>query len=255
MHMNDLEIRHKKDSDREKEEIKKFFSFKENGICVEVGSNEPQDLNSQSYYLEKDLNWKCFLVEANPKLVQKTKISRPKAEILNFACVEPKKNKQLVTLYIPLNKKNNEISGHAAVEKNIDEHNYEKFREVSVQGRTLSDILEIFQVKEIDILSIDVEGYEYEVLLGLNFDLCSPKLILLEDKNLYLNKHNILVKNGYKLARRLNRNSWYLRHDIKAPKIHLSHKIRIYKRLYLSLWYNKIKYSITHKTIKPFIKL
>jgi len=253
--MKNLSDRLRKESEDEKEEIKKFFLYQRNGVCVEVGSNEPKDLNSQSYYLEKDLDWKCFLVEANPELVEKTKKCRPKAKILNYACVEPEKNGKQLSLFIPLNESDIEISGHASVEKNIDEHNYKKFREVIVEGRTLSDTLKIFKVEDIDILSIDVEGYEYEVLSGIDFDMYSPKLILLEDKNLYLNKHNLLIRKGYKLVRRLNRNSWYLRDDIKGPSIAFSHKVRMLKRVYLSLWYNKIKYAFKHKTIKSFTKL
>jgi hypothetical protein len=62
----------------------------------------------------------------------------------------------------------------------------------------------------IDLLSIDVEGAEMEVLKGLDFEVYKPKLILLEDKYLYLKKHLYLKKKGYALVRRLNRNCWYI---------------------------------------------
>ncbi len=47
---------------------------------------------------------------------------------------------------------------------------------------TLNSIIEnsIYKNKEIDFLSIDVEGYEIEVLKGLDFNKYKPKLVVLE---------------------------------------------------------------------------
>ena len=47
---------------------------------------------------------------------------------------------------------------------------------------TLNKIIEtsIYKNKEIDFLSIDVEGYEIEVLQGLDFNKYKPKLVVLE---------------------------------------------------------------------------
>ena len=237
----------------EKAELRNFFNNKTEGVCVEVGSNEPVAVESQSFHFENNLNWKCYLIEPNPKLVKKTNQLRPKTSIINCACVDKIDHDSTVTLYVPLNPDTSEeVSGHAAIQKNIDEHNYKNFEEIVVKGYSLTNILRKFNVKNIDLLSIDVEGYEYEVLRGLDFTLYHPKLILLEDKNLYLQKHKYLLSNGYKLCRRLNRNYWYVDKNIHCPNISLSEKIRLFKRIYLSIWFNKIKYSIRHKTFDPF---
>ena len=47
---------------------------------------------------------------------------------------------------------------------------------------TLNKIIEnsIYKNREIDFLSIDVEGYEIEVLKGLDFNKYKPKLVVLE---------------------------------------------------------------------------
>ncbi|HET8673454.1 MAG TPA: FkbM family methyltransferase, partial [Thermoleophilaceae bacterium] len=52
---------------------------------------------------------------------------------------------------------------------------------VDVPARTLSSVLdEAGAPREIDFLSLDVEGYEASVLRGLDFDSHSPALVLVE---------------------------------------------------------------------------
>jgi len=46
--------------ENEKEQIRNYFNNKMNGICVEVGSNEPISVCSQSWHLEDKLNWKMY---------------------------------------------------------------------------------------------------------------------------------------------------------------------------------------------------
>ena len=58
-----------------------------------------------------------------------------------------------------------------------------KAREIrKVKTFTLNDIIENsqFKNKEIDFLSVDVEGTEIEVLQGLDFNKYKPKLVVLE---------------------------------------------------------------------------
>ena len=57
--------------ENEKEQIREYFKNKKNGICVEVGSNEPVSIFSQSWHLEDKLNWRCVLIEPNPDLAAK----------------------------------------------------------------------------------------------------------------------------------------------------------------------------------------
>jgi hypothetical protein len=75
---------------------------------------------------------------------------------------------------------------------------------------------------------------------------------LLEDKHLYLQKHRLLTRSGYKLVRRLNRNSWYIPQEIAAPDVLLIDRLKLWKRMYLSIWFKKLHYAWRHKTLKPF---
>jgi hypothetical protein len=56
-------------------------------------------------------------------------------------------------------------------------------REVRVPARTLTSILEEVRPGRIDLLSLDVEGYEVEVLRGLDLARFRPRYILVETRS------------------------------------------------------------------------
>ncbi len=84
----------------------------------------------------------------------------------------------------------------------------EKLFEIfEIQITRLSDYLGDNAIKNIDFLKIDTEGYEYEVLLGLNKKILDTKIIMFEhhydnmiNKNYSFSDINkLLVKNKFKM--------------------------------------------------------
>lgn len=242
---------HDANEEYEKQQIRDFFANKSQGVCIEVGANEPLSVCSQSLHLEQKLNWRCLLIEPNPVLAEKARELRPKAVVYEAACTSPE-HVGVMQLNIPIDENNQEVTGHAALEQNADEHNYTHHKIVDVKADTLSNILNETGISALDFLSIDVEGAELDVLLGFDFQRYRPRLILLEDKHLYLQKHLLLKRNGYKLVRRLNRNCWYIPNEVAAPDVPLFDKLKLMKRMYISIWLKKLQYAWRHKTLKPF---
>ncbi len=239
------------DEAREKKLIREHFGNKRNGVFVEVGANDPTSPESQSYHLETELGWTGLLIEPIPYLAQLAREERPKATVCEFACTSPDKV-GFLELLIP--KVGDELmTGHASLEANIDEHNYHEFENIRVEALALSTICSNNLIDDIDLLSIDVEGAELEVLLGADLQKFKPKLILLEDKHLYLVKHRFLLKAGYVLAQRHNRNCWYVKRGEVLPQVAFSQRFKLWKRMYVSIWVKKIAYAIRHRTIKPFL--
>ena len=234
----------------EKQLIRDFFDQQTNGFFVDVGANDPTSIMSQSHHLESTLAWTGILVEPNPQLAQRCRELRSRSTTFECACVDLEDHPSL-TLYIPL-KNGHEMDLHASIDKNIDDFNYQQHKEVTVKARTLNSMLGEVSAGEIDLLSIDVEGAELQVLKGLDFAKYQPKLILLEDKHLYLTKHHFLNKHGYRLIKRTGFNFWYA--PIGSKQMHQSfyEKFKIFKRMYVSIWLKKIQHSIRHKTLKPF---
>jgi FkbM family methyltransferase len=242
-----------RDEATEKRLIRNFFGNKRGGVFVEVGANDPTSPESQSYHLEAELGWSGLLVEPIPYLAALARQERPHATVCECACTAPQK---VGTLELLIPKVGNELmTGHASLEANIDEHNYQEFEKVRVEAVTLSALCARKNIHRIDLLSIDVEGAEFDVLLGANLQSLQPRLILLEDKHLYLFKHRFLVKAGYVLAQRHNRNCWYVRQGEPLPEVKFSQKVKLWKRMYISIWVKKIAYAIRHRTFKPFMTL
>lgn len=243
----------KKLEKQEKQNIRAFFNFKHEGVFVEVGANEPLSIGSQSWHLENQLNWSGLLIEPNPELNEKARKTRPQSLVCPCACTSPEKSGEMI-LYIPV-KDGQAVHAHAAVGKNIDGFNYRNHKEIKVDARTLNDLLEEHNISHIDFLSIDVEGAEMDVLLGIDLKKYRPKLILLEDKHLYLTKHRYLTKQNYVLVKRTKQNYWYIPKTEKRPYQTPLEKLKIFKRLYISIWWKKIRFAVRSKTLAPLLRL
>ncbi len=237
----------------EKRLVREFFDNKRGGLFVEVGANEPDPVLSQTYHLENDLNWSGFLVEPIDYLYKRNCRERPKAISYNVACTSPDKT-GILTLYIPT-EGSEEIHGHAGLELEIDHAEKRELRAQQVEAVTLDTILNSADIKHIDLLSIDVEGTELDVLKGLNIECFKPKLVLLEDKLVYLSKHRYLSRHGYRIVRRTGFNSWYVPKEDKRVLMNTRERLRLFKKLYLSMWFRKIKESIKMKKLKPLLEL
>lgn len=237
----------------EKSLVRDYFEQRRNGFFVDVGANDPTAIISQSFHLEQQLDWSGILIEPNPMFTMLCAQYRKNSIAFQCACVEHD-NYADISLYIPL-LDGTEMDTHAGIGKNIDDFDYQQHKEITVPARTLNSILQEVEATEIDLLSIDVEGAELQVLQGLDLEKYKPKLILLEDKHLYLTKHRYLKKNGYRMIKRTSWNFWYAPIGAKTMPQSFYEKFRILKRMYLSIWLKKLKYSIRHKTLKPFTSL
>ena len=245
--------RKEKKSLDEKQQIREFFQNRKGGVFVEVGAHEPTSHESQSWHLEHLLNWKGVLVEPNPQLAEQARHQRPKATVFECACTAPEKAGPL-TLYIPL-ADGNPVTGHASLEKNVDDYDYTRHQAVAVDARTLDDLLEESGLSAIDLLSVDVEGMEMDVMKGFTLRKCRPALILMEDKLLYLEKHRYLKQNGYRLVKRTKQNNWYIPRGSRRPPQSIGEKVRLIKKLYLSIWLRKLKFAVKSRRLEPLCRL
>ena len=70
------------------------------------------------------------------------------------------------------------------------------------------------EISAIDIVCVDVEGWELEVLNGLSFDVYKPKVLIIE--NLFLEQLYIdyMMQKGYALWKRIQPNDIFVRRDL-----------------------------------------
>jgi len=138
----------------------------ENGFYIECGANDGVT-QSYSYELEKK-NWKGILIEPSLVAFEKCVYNRSSDNIfINCALVADNKDTIL-----------GDFDGSLMASVNGERLNRNKLEQV--KSRTLTSILDEHNVNNIDLFSLDVEGYELEVLKGLDFNRYSPKYLLIE---------------------------------------------------------------------------
>lgn len=157
----------------------------QNGFFIEAGANDGIT-QSNSLYFEKYKGWQGILIEPIPELATKCKINRPRSLIENYALVPFGYGQDYVKMYYC--NLMSFVEGAMISEEEKKVHlqagclvqNINQTYEINVPATTLTAILDKYRVKNIDFFSLDVEGFELNVLQGIDFDKYQPKFMLLE---------------------------------------------------------------------------
>jgi FkbM family methyltransferase len=156
--------------------VDEYFHDMRDGFFIETGSCDGI-FQSNTFYLETELNWSGLLIEPNPNYVKECIVNRPKSKVYECALVSFDFKDDHTVLY--------SIASKGAMGTVEDRGMWINETETPVihqkiSVRTLTSILDEIQPKEIDFFSLDVEGYEINVLQGLDFEKYKPKIIVIE---------------------------------------------------------------------------
>ena len=146
-----------------------YFKNKKNGFFIDVGCHQPL-LNNNTYILYKK-GWRGINIDLDFGAIDMFNFFRKDDTNIQAAISNSVGNKNLYFFH-----------NRSAI-NTLSQTAENKAREIrEVKTFTLNDIIKNsqFKNKEIDFLSVDVEGTEIEVLQGLDFNKYKPKLVVLE---------------------------------------------------------------------------
>jgi FkbM family methyltransferase len=162
--------------------IAKLVEGRPPGFFIEAGAFDGYT-QSNTYYLERACGWRGLLVEPVPLLARAAKRERPASTVVNCALVpagfpDPEVRLQYGgTMTVMSTTPGAADWAHTAqLNMALDEPEHE----FAVPARTLSSLLDEIGAPEVDLFSLDVEGYEAEVLGGLDLDRHAPRMIIVE---------------------------------------------------------------------------
>jgi len=184
------------------QKLAKYLDFN-NGSFIEIGANDGYS-QSNTYYLEKLKNWRGVLVEPIPALFGQAVLQRTRSRVFNCACVPfdyvgsniEMTYSNLMSLVKGALKDPKLEADHIRAGNQIQQ--IEAYQ-IVVPVRTLTSILDECGVTRIDFFSLDVEGFELDVLKGLDFERYRPRFILIEarfkaDIDAFLKDHYTVVE-------------------------------------------------------------
>jgi FkbM family methyltransferase len=215
--------------------IWELFDNSTNGFFVEVGAGDPIDL-SMTYFLESR-GWDGILIEPRPELAEKLKETR-KARVWSVACGAPRDRGES-ELFI--------FGEFSSLKKHTAFTDIVYTDKVVVPVVTLNEILQAEGNPAIDFLSIDVEGFELNVLQGVDLIKMRPRLIFIEYHVLSLDIHFHLRRNNYRLIKRTGVNNWYVPKDFDYS-VDLIDKLKLFRKMYLGTPLRKLQFEIKKHT-------
>jgi FkbM family methyltransferase len=197
----------------------RFFPRQSSGVLVEVGAARPDYLSISALY--RSLGWKVLAIDPNPAYAEQ--YQRLGLELLQYACAENDADDVDFTV---VDSHETKYRGGAVT--------FESFSSLGVRGdfatlkpnldtttikvkvRSLDAILKAHapSVERVDILSVDVEGWELEVLRGLDFARFRPKVVILENLFYTASYRQFMTKQGYTLWRLIAPNEVWVRREL-----------------------------------------
>ncbi|MBY5949911.1 FkbM family methyltransferase [Algoriphagus marincola] len=199
--------------------LKRIFDIRKKyrGFYIDVGAHHPYRYsNTYLFYLK---GWSGINIDAMPNSMKA--FNKVRARDINLE-IPISDQKQVLTYYAfnetALNGFSKEIS-----EKRDGQDHFKLLFTKDIQTATLEEILDQYLPKnqEIDFLTVDVEGLDFEVIRSINLDKYKPKVILAEilrnslsnlDQNPML---GYLEEYGYSVLAKTVNTAFFIHKDFK----------------------------------------
>ncbi|HZR76044.1 FkbM family methyltransferase [Bradyrhizobium sp.] len=163
--------------------LERYIDF-DGGIFVEAGANDGQNQSNTAYFA-RHRGWRGVLVEPIPELAERCRVARPESIVENCALVASDADGESVPMTfcglmsVVDGGWSDAEAERAHVETGRQIQSLTTYH-VDVPGRSLSHLLDKHRLNRVDLLSLDVEGFERQALEGLDLLRHRPSFILVE---------------------------------------------------------------------------
>ena len=161
----------------------------DDGFYVEAGANDGL-AESNTLLFERHRNWTGLLIEPVPRLAERCRVNRPAALVEQVALVPFDHPRPTIRLhYSDLMSVVEGARGDEANDRHWAELGFRTAgnspdldlpRTIDAPAVPLSALLDRHRIEHVDLLSLDVEGYEPSVLRGLDLRRHRPAFMVVE---------------------------------------------------------------------------
>lgn len=173
---------------------------KKKGIYIDVGAFHPKVFSNT--YLFYKRGWSGVVIEPRPEAREEFAKVRPRDKFVGMGVA----GKKDVREFMEFHDGATSTFSKTQASKNIKEAGRKMKRKINVATMPLADILASngMEGKQIDLLSVDVEGMDLEVLQSNDWKKWRPKIVIVEDLEFDFEKEGKIVKYlrglGYRLV-------------------------------------------------------
>ena len=205
--------------------LERIFSKIKNGVYIDIGCNHPIKYNN-TYLLHKK-GWKGINIDLDIESIKEFKKFRP--HDTNICAVVSAKDGKKKNIYIY----HSRSAINTVSKKLVDKRSTKPKQIVERATRSLNNIIENtnFKNKKLNLLSIDIENYEYQVLNSFNFNKYKPDVVVAEiynikqkDLEIYTQSldfilktkiYKLMLKNNYKLVNWIQSDFVFVRKNLR----------------------------------------
>tara|TARA_B100000809_G_scaffold46738_1_gene41152 strand:+ start:17418 stop:18077 length:660 start_codon:yes stop_codon:yes gene_type:complete len=194
--------------------LDKLFKQKKNGFFVDIGAHDGETF-SNSYFFEKERNWKGVCVEPIPEIFSKLDQTRNCIKI--NGCISNKTGSEkflrvrgeFVDTEMLSGLVEDYDSRHLErIDREIKEYGGSK-EEIEVTCYDINKILTDNQINQVDFFTIDTEGNELKILKTINFDQFDFDIFIVENNYETDEMNDLMTANGFKRIKKIGHDEVY----------------------------------------------
>lgn len=180
--------------------VDKLLSSKEKGFFLDIGAHDGVNF-SNSLFFEESRKWTGICIEPVPKFFKILEEKRTCIK-LNVCIADTEKEIEFVEVEGPASMLSGiltpESTNHFLRIKDAVKNQGGSYSIYKLNTLTIDSILNQYTISTIDYLSIDVEGFELDILRTINFDKYNVRIMTIENDQRDNHIISFLESKGYK---------------------------------------------------------